>query len=120
MFLIPYRCQITRIFFLRKTKIKVGQTYVKGTSLWEMSNRCFTIPMLLSPFIAPIHLSTPFLCYKKKKKYDFSGLVEGNDFLLYSYCNNIVYLYIFKLNDVGDFELKYEKLTSYNIFHTLI
>ena len=86
-----------------------------------MFNKCFTVPTLLSPFIAPIHLSTPFLCYqKKKKKYNFFGFVEGNDFLLYSYCNDIVYLYIFKLNDVGDFELKYEKLTSYNIFHTLI
>ena len=92
---------------------------MRGTSLSEMSNQYFTVPMLLSPFIAPIHLSTNFVCYQRKKKYSFFGSVENNDFLLHSYCNNIVYLYIFKLNNVGEFEIKYVKLASYNILSSL-
>ena len=83
-----------------------------------MSDQCFTVPMLLSPFIAPIHLSTTFVCYQRKS-IAFFGSVENNDFLLHSYYNNIVYLYIFKLNNVGDFEIKYVKLTSYNILSSL-
>ena len=91
---------------------------MRGTSLWEMSNKCFTIPMLLSPFIAPIHLSTTFVCYQRKKKYGFFGSVENNDFLLHSYCNNIVYSYIFKLNNVGDFEKKKNLKDNYNMLLT--
>ena len=64
-------------------------------------------------------LKHDFCVLSKKKKYGFFGSIEHNDFLLHSYCNNIVYSYIFKLNNVGDSEIKYVKLTSYNILSSL-
>ena len=65
---------------------------MRGTSLWEISNQCFTIPMLLSLFIAPIHLSAAFVLSKKSTAF----LVQ---------LRAIISFY-------SDFQLKYEKLTS--------